>query len=147
MQHNINEMSFIDSNNSDLVLFWSGQIELLFCVLRRPIFPAQNLLFFSANHERASSTGTVIFIHLCIWQTLVSKVICIAFKLHIFSVHAFHGNQTRDLCVASVFSSKMTNLCVRLQADQLMFALHFVKGMNPELFQENVSVCVCALNS
>lgn len=45
------------------------------------------------------------------------------------------------------FSPKMTNLCVCLQADQLMFALHFVKGMNPELFQENVSVCVWALNS
>lgn len=42
-----------------------------------------------------------------------------------------------------IFSSKMMNLCVRFQADQLMFALHFVKGMNPELFQENVSVCVC----
>jgi dynein heavy chain 2 len=26
-----------------------------------------------------------------------------------------------------------------LQADQLMFALHFVRGMHPELFQENVS--------
>lgn len=25
------------------------------------------------------------------------------------------------------------------QADQLMFALHFVRGMHPELFQENVS--------
>ncbi len=40
----------------------------------------------------------------------------------------------------ALFSSKMMNVCVRLQADQLMFALHFVKGMNPELFQENVSV-------
>lgn len=26
-----------------------------------------------------------------------------------------------------------------IQADQLMFALHFVRGMHPELFQENVS--------
>lgn len=30
------------------------------------------------------------------------------------------------------------------QADQLMFAMHFVKGMYPELFQENVSVFVSA---
>lgn len=28
------------------------------------------------------------------------------------------------------------------QADQLMFAMHFVKGMHPELFQENVSLIV-----
>jgi len=27
-----------------------------------------------------------------------------------------------------------------LQADQLMFALHFVRGMHPELFQDNVSI-------
>ena len=26
-----------------------------------------------------------------------------------------------------------------IQADQLMFALHFVRGMHPELLQENVS--------
>lgn len=26
------------------------------------------------------------------------------------------------------------------QADQLMFAVHFVKGMYPELFQESVSI-------
>lgn len=31
------------------------------------------------------------------------------------------------------------NICYSLQADQLMFALHFVRGMHPELFQENVS--------
>ena len=30
------------------------------------------------------------------------------------------------------------------QADQLMFAIHFVKGMHPELLQENVSIyCIC----
>lgn len=30
------------------------------------------------------------------------------------------------------------------QADQLMFAMHFVKGMYPDLFQENVSMfCIC----
>lgn len=28
------------------------------------------------------------------------------------------------------------------QADQLMFAMHFVKGMYPELFQESVSIFV-----
>lgn len=28
------------------------------------------------------------------------------------------------------------------QADQLMFAMHFVKGMYPELFQESVSTFV-----
>lgn len=30
-------------------------------------------------------------------------------------------------------------LLLSFQADQLMFALHFVRGMHPELFQENVS--------
>lgn len=32
-----------------------------------------------------------------------------------------------------------TFLLLLFQADQLMFALHFVRGMHPELFQENVS--------
>lgn len=32
-----------------------------------------------------------------------------------------------------------TFLLLSFQADQLMFALHFVRGMHPELFQENVS--------
>lgn len=32
-----------------------------------------------------------------------------------------------------------TGLLLLFQADQLMFALHFVRGMHPELFQENVS--------
>lgn len=34
---------------------------------------------------------------------------------------------------------KQDNICYSFQADQLMFALHFVRGMHPELFQENVS--------
>ncbi len=43
----------------------------------------------------------------------------------------------------------MFHMCINLflsfsvsQADQLMFAMHFVKGMYPELFQESVSIFV-----
>lgn len=39
-----------------------------------------------------------------------------------------------------------SHMCMNLlslsQADQMMFAMHFVKGMHPELFQESVSICV-----
>ncbi len=35
-----------------------------------------------------------MLLHLCIWQTLLSKAAYIAFKLHIFLIHAFHENQT-----------------------------------------------------
>jgi len=35
-----------------------------------------------------------LYLHLHIWKMLVSKATCIAFKLYIWSVHAFPGNWT-----------------------------------------------------
>lgn len=37
----------------------------------------------------------------CIWQTLLFKVTCIAFKLHIWSVHAFTGIEFSAITVSS----------------------------------------------
>lgn len=110
-------------------------IELLFYVGRRPISPSQNLHFFSGR----AWTG------LQHWQ-------CVTF-IH-FSIHSFmrladafiQSDLTlyfRDRSYQFMHSLGIWMFCVSvLQADQLMFALHFVKGMNPDLFQENVSVCV-----
>ncbi len=48
-------------------------------------------------------THNAFTLHLCIWQTLLSKATYIAFKLqfYILSALAFPGNRTHDLGVAS----------------------------------------------
>lgn len=49
-------------------------------------------------------------------------------------------NQKSDCVLTETqILKKQDNIYYSLQADQLMFALHFVRGMHPELFQENVS--------
>lgn len=130
--------SFIDSSDSDLVLVCVGLAWLSCCFTWEGdrFFPAQNLRFFSGR----AWTG------LQHWQ-------CVTF-IH-FSIHSFmrladafiQSDLTlyfRDRCYQFMHSLGIWMFCVSiLQADQLMFALHFVKGMNPDLFQENVSVCVC----
>ncbi len=56
----------------------------------------QYIVVLQITEPNASVNLTVMIyiLHLCIWQMLLIKITCIAFKVDTLSVHAFVGNQT-----------------------------------------------------
>lgn len=75
-------------------------------------------LFNSASHTRSLKVLILsIYIYMFTpWQTVLSKVTCIAFKVYILSVHAFLGDQTNDTGEeTSTFTAYQVNFFICLQ--------------------------------